>query len=238
MRKWFGLLAAVLLLTGCGSGQEAQAPTVQTQPRPRQVRQAAPRERKPVSQEYYIRNVYPDQLYAYYTALLEQWPEGLYREMDRSPMGAAYAGGDPLVSVGFALEDLDGDGFSELIIGAVRGQGEDPQVFEVWTAPGEETVRLLCGEPGKHYYLATAPGGSTAVVCRELPGNRLRLLCQRGDSLQELWSVRFGDSGENGVLETPLVPGWQSTVLSGDADPFPPEALRRIKFYPFHLYTP
>lgn len=238
MRKWFAVFAAVALLAGCGTRQSEPPVTTETQSAARTAPKPRPRVRPPVSREHYIRNVYPDQLRQYYTALLEQWPEGVYREMGRSPVGALYAEGDPLVSVGFALEDLDGDGFSELIIGAIRGQQEDPRVFEIWTAPGEEPGCLLCAGPGERWYLADSPGGGMLVLCRETAGDRLRLLRLGGDALHELFSLRPASDGKGSVLESTLIPGWQGRGPAQWTDERWQEQLHRLRYYPFHLYTP
>ena len=110
-------------------------------------------ETHPDTAEHYIRYVYPEQLRQYYSALTTRWTPEQYLERGRSPWGAAFASGDPLENVGFLLEDLDGDGSRELVIGAIRGAQEEPLIFELWTAPGEEPELLLCAGEGERYFL-------------------------------------------------------------------------------------
>lgn len=231
--KCAAVLAAVMMLCGCARSGEELAATVPPEPvrrvRPRPVAQV----REPLSQEDCIRRVYPDQLRGYYTALLEQWPEPVYREQGLSPLGAAYTQGDPLVNVGFSLEDLDGDGFRELVIGAIRGREEDPVILEVWTAPAEEPRRLVCSDRDRVFYLTDTPAGSTTFLCRE--GEAWSLLLPEGETVRQLWRLL---PGEKPMLESPFLPApvpmpQGDALISGLR-----EDLRRVKLYPFYLYTP
>jgi len=225
--------AALLMLCGCAGKEEGVSTTAPPEPvrrvRPRPVAEV----REALSDEDYIRRVYPDQLRRYYTALLEQWPEPLYREQGLSPLGAAYAQGDPLVNVGFALADLDGDGFRELIIGAIRGSEDDPAIFEVWTAPKEEPRRLLSSDSAKIFYLTRTPGGGTAFLCRE--GTAWSLLRPEGEEVRQLWCLRPG--AETALLESPFLPA-PLPLRSGDFAAGLRETVLRVKLYPFYLYTP
>ena len=67
----------------------------------------------------------------------------------------------------FLLEDLDGVGIRELVIGAIRDAEEAPLIFEVWTLRREEPEPvLLAGEGERYFLLEGAPG----VFAREAEG--------------------------------------------------------------------
>lgn len=154
-----------LLCSGCG--KKMPEPTLMTVPEPEPtVTESVLQETHPDTPEYYIRYVYPLQLREYYSGLVSRWPAEEYILRDRSPLGAAYLQGDPLENVGFLLEDLDGDGSRELLIGAIRGKEEDPLIFELWTAPEEEPELVLRAGEGERYFLME---GLPVQFARELP---------------------------------------------------------------------
>lgn len=170
------LLVAALAMLLCGCSREAPEPTLMTVeiPEPTQPLTVAP-ETYPDTAEYYISNVYSEQLGQYYRALLERWGPEQFEQQGRSPLGAAYLQGDPLENVGFFLEDLDGDGSRELVIGAVREAEKAPLIFELWTA-GEEPELILRAEEGERYFFLE---GSSCLIAREDGDSlRRRAFCQ------------------------------------------------------------
>ena len=155
------LLAA--LLSGCG--RRAEEPLLYTVPE----RSVAPSEtaaEEPIPDDpgYYINNVYPDQLREYYEGLARGWKAEDYETHGRSPLGADFRKGDPLENVGFLLEDLDGDGVRELLIGAIRGAEESPLIFELWTLLQDEPRQVLRAEREERYFLLE---GDAVIFARE-----------------------------------------------------------------------
>jgi len=157
--KYIGIIFLLgILLTGCAS--RSPEPTLMTvpEPKPTATEQTVP-ETHPDTAEYYINYVYPEQLREYYTGLVSRWNGEDFSRQGRSPLAARYLQGDPLENVGFLLEDLDGDGFRELLIGAIRDAAEDPLIFELWTLAGEEPRLVLCAaEEDRYFLLEGAPG--------------------------------------------------------------------------------
>ena len=175
MRKRI-LFAAALAMLLCGCSREVPEPTLMTVeiPEPTQPLTVAP-ETHPDTAEYYIGSVYSEQLAQYYRALLERWGTEQYEQQGRSPLGAAYLQGDPLENVGFFLEDLDGDGSRELVIGAVREAEKAPLIFELWTA-GEEPELILRAEEGERYFFLE---GTSCLIAKEDGETvRRRAFCQ------------------------------------------------------------
>lgn len=170
------LLAAALAMLLCGCSREVPEPTLMTVeiPEPTQPLTVAP-ETHPDTAEYYIGSVYSEQLAQYYRALLERWGTEQFEQQGRSPLGAAYLQGDPLENVGFFLEDLDGDGSRELVIGAVREAEKAPLIFELWTA-GEEPELILRAEEGERYFFLE---GTSCLIAKEDGETvRRRAFCQ------------------------------------------------------------
>jgi len=177
MRKIM-LFAGALAVLLCGCSREVPEPTLMTvpPPEPTQPLTVAP-ETHPDTAEFYISSVYSEQLGEYYRALLERWDVQRYQEQGRSPLGAAYLQGDPLENVGFLLEDLDGDGWRELVIGAIRGAEEEPLIFELWTAAGEEPELVLCAGEEDRYFLLE---GEPTLIARETEDALHRQVFLRG----------------------------------------------------------
>ena len=155
------LLAA--LLGGCGRKME-EPPLLTVPERLEAPTETAAEEPLPDDPGYYINNVYPEQLREYYTGLARGWKAEDYEDLGRSPLGAAYLKGDPLENVGFLLEDLDGDGIRELVIGAIRGAEEEPLIFELWTLRQDEPCQVLRAEREERYFLLE---GDPVIFARE-----------------------------------------------------------------------
>lgn len=144
------LMAAAL----CGCGRKIPEPPLFTVPEPETAlpETTAP-ETVPDDPDYYINNVYTEQLREYYTGLTRLWKAEDYGNRGRSPLAASFLQGDPLENVGFLLEDLDGDGTRELLIGAIRNAEEEPLIFELWTLRRDEPELVLRAEEEERYFL-------------------------------------------------------------------------------------
>lgn len=97
--------------------------------------------------------VYAEQLNLIYQALTEQWSVDKYFDNDMSHLMANHYDGDALANVGYALLDLDGDGKDELIISAVDKDYAGGMLYDVYSAPNDEVVHILCGHERNRYYL-------------------------------------------------------------------------------------
>ena len=157
------LIALVTVLCGCG--RRAPEPPLLTVPETEDTQpQTTVSETVPDDPDYYINNVYTDQLREYYTGLTRSWKAEDYADRGRSPLAASFAQGDPLENVGFLLEDFDGDGIRELLIGAIRNAEEEPLIFELWTLRRDEPELVLRAEEGERYFLLE---GDTVLFARE-----------------------------------------------------------------------
>ena len=56
-------------------------------------------------------------------------------------------------NVGYALEDLDGDGKEELLISAVSKEASGGMLYDVYTVPNGEVIHVLSGHERNRYYL-------------------------------------------------------------------------------------
>lgn len=209
MRNRLPILIILAFLL-CGCGRKLPEPTLMTVPETESTEpEPTVPETHPDTPEHYIQYVYSEQLREYYTALTGRWEPERYLARQRSPLGAAYGRGDPLENVGFLLEDLDGDGSRELVIGAIRGAEEEPLIFELWTATGEEPELVLCAGEGERYFLLE---GESCLIAREAEGSdgapQLRRRAFRGGALSD-----------------------------GDVEAAP-ASYRAPRYYPFFLYTP
>jgi len=157
------LIALVTVLCGCG--RRMPEPPLLTVPETEDTQpQTTVPETVPDDPDYYINNVYTDQLREYYTGLTRSWKAEDYSDRGRSPLGASFAQGDPLENVGFLLEDFDRDGIRELMIGAIRNAEEEPLIFELWTLRRDEPELVLRAEEGERYFLLE---GEEALFARE-----------------------------------------------------------------------
>ena len=100
--------------------------------------------------------VYAQQIARYNAAISQQWDENAYLDHELSPLVASYYEGNPEDNVGFAFMDLDGDGYWELIIGAIQNAEQDPLVFEIWALKNDEPVMLVQSDACNRYYLQYA----------------------------------------------------------------------------------
>ena len=97
--------------------------------------------------------VYAEQMNLIYQALTEQWSVEKYFDNDMSHLMVNHYEGDALANVGYALVDLDGDGKDELIVSAVDKTYAGGMLYDVYSAPNDEVVHILCGHERSRYYL-------------------------------------------------------------------------------------
>jgi hypothetical protein len=97
--------------------------------------------------------VYAERMNLIYQALNEQWSVDKYFDNDMSHLMANHYEGDALASVGYALVDLDGDGKDELIISAVDKDYAGGMLYDVYSAPNDEVLHVLCGHERNRFYL-------------------------------------------------------------------------------------
>ena len=167
MKKYLCMFISVLwmfgLLAGCGNAPDAEtmapetiAPETSaseqtTVPNETEAEEDLIREDKEPSS--YVDGAYAEQIGRYYTALSEKWDEDKYFENHMSALPYYYYEGNPLENVGFGYVDLDNDGQTELIIGAILNAEADPAVFEIWTLVDGEPVMLAQGGSRNRYVL-------------------------------------------------------------------------------------
>ena len=171
---WLAILMIAALLAGCAPAENPEtiptdpttvteeptdAPTEEVTETPTE----APTEAEEEDEEdiiyegdassYYIDVVYAEQIDRYYTALAEKWDEEKYLENGMSEVLTAYYAGNPLNNVGFGFQDLDNDGYWELIIGAIEDAEECPVAFEIWTLVDDKPVMLAQTSARSQYML-------------------------------------------------------------------------------------
>ena len=122
-------------------------------------------------EDYYIHEVYAEQIGRYYTALSERWEEGEYFENNMSAQPYYYYEGNPLENVGFGFVDLDHDNSWELVIGGILNAERDPSVFEIWTLVDGEPVMLVQGGTRNRFVLEYQEEDAMWYVVNEASGS-------------------------------------------------------------------
>ena len=170
--NWIAVLLIAVMLTGCGAAEpttpQTDAPATTTAPTEAPTEAAteaptgeattAPTEAptEPTAEgtvSGYVDEAYAEQIGRYYTALTEKWEEGQYFDSDMSALPYYYYEGEPLDNVGFAYQDLNSDGQSELIVGAILNAELDPVVFEIWTLVDGAPVMVAQSGSRNRYFL-------------------------------------------------------------------------------------
>lgn len=132
---FIAILAMVLSLAACSAASTAPTSAPETQPS-----ETVPETTVPETTEaptvVTAKPLYSDTLDNYFDALLQGLEPGDY--MDR---GLNYLPGivKDINEVGYCLEDLDGDGTSELLIGSVS----DNMIYAMYTVKNDEEIQLI-----------------------------------------------------------------------------------------------
>ena len=150
----------VFSLAACGTSSpaapESPAPAVketapapeETQPEPEQP-VPAPEETPTVEQAYAV------VIGEYYTALEQRWNGAELMEDGLNYMAADCYGDAPLENLGYAIEDIDGDGVPELLIGSIHGdEFYDKMIFSLYTLDENGVNKLVFDgtERNRYYY--------------------------------------------------------------------------------------
>lgn len=109
-------------------------------------------------------NVYKEQMGLVYKALSEKWDIGQCFDNDISSLISNHREDNPLDSVGYALEDLDGDGKDELLISAVSKDFSGGMLYDVYAAPNGEVIHVLSGHARNRYYLQWLEEGTYMIA--------------------------------------------------------------------------
>ena len=109
-------------------------------------------------------NVYKEQIELVYQALSQEWSIDQYFENEISTLIANHYEGNALENVGYALEDLDGDGKEELLISAVSKDASGGMLYDVYTAPDGEVIHVLSGHERNRYYLQWLEEGAYMIA--------------------------------------------------------------------------
>lgn len=109
-------------------------------------------------------NIYKEQMDLMYQALSSEWSVDQYFDNDISSLISNHYEGSPLDNVGYALEDLDGDGKEELLISAVSKEASGGMLYDVYTAPDGEVVHVLSGHERNRFYLQWLEEGTYMIA--------------------------------------------------------------------------
>ena len=109
-------------------------------------------------------NIYKEQMDLMYQALSSEWSVNQYFDNDISSLISNHYEGSPLDNVGYALEDLDGDGKEELLISAVSKEASGGMLYDVYTAPDGEVVHVLSGHERNRFYLQWLEEGTYMIA--------------------------------------------------------------------------
>ena len=185
---WLAIALIAAMLTGCGNAQpttpqtEEPATTAAPTEIPTEAPTEAPTETVPATTEAavppemeedsgivseYVDERYAEQIVRYALALSEQWDEVTCFDNGLSGLASAYYEGDPLENVGFGYVDLDNDGSTELVIGAILNAELDPAVFEIWTMVDGEPVMLAQSGYRNRYFLQFSEEDNAWYVANE-----------------------------------------------------------------------
>ncbi len=118
--------------------------------------ESEPAEEEPAPEEAStVPEAYAAVIGEYYTALHELWDGAEMMEAGLNYMAADSVFDDPTEDIGYAVADLDGDGVSELVIGAIK---EDPffgkLIFSLYTMRDGVPLLLFDSTERCHYYYA------------------------------------------------------------------------------------
>lgn len=109
-------------------------------------------------------NLYKDQLDLVHQALSEEWSADEYFEHEISSLIVFNNEGNALDHIGYAFEDLDGDGKEELLISAVSKEASGMMLYDVYSTSGEEVIHVLSGHEKNRYYLQSLEEGGYLIA--------------------------------------------------------------------------
>ena len=109
-------------------------------------------------------NLYKEQLDLVHQALSEEWSVDEYFEHEISSLIAFNNEGNALDHIGYAFEDLDGDGKEELLISAVSRETSGGMLYDVYSTSGEEVIHVLSGHEKNRYYLQSLEEGGYMIA--------------------------------------------------------------------------
>ena len=162
----FYLSAMMLLsLAACGAPTPASPePAAPESPAPAAEETApAPEENTPEPEETVpapeetptVEQAYAVVIGEYYTALEQHWNGAELMEDGLNYMAADCYGEEPLENLGYAIEDIDGDGVQELLIGPIKAdEFYEKMIFSLYTLDENGVNKLVFDgtERNRYYY--------------------------------------------------------------------------------------
>ncbi len=172
----FATVTALLLLAvGCGAPanepettditRESTAPVTESQMSEPEVTQPAetqPHENQPeIAKPEFPQGDYTILLETYWTALTEDWSIEQLDAKDLSLLCLFENGGDGLMNIGYAIEDISGEGVEDLIIASLSPD-TDNVIFDLYTVVDGQIIHLCRSSERDRYYLHPLEDGGTA----------------------------------------------------------------------------
>lgn len=237
---WLLILMMTLSMAACGSKNTAETAAPETMAAPAQTTQPettqAPEETVEVP-TVTAKPLYGDVLDDYFDALLQGFGPEQYLEK-----GLNYLPGlvKDVTKIGYCLEDLDGDGSTELFIGAVG----EPNIYAMYTVKnGEEVMVIDAGErnsfrlssDGVFVNNASCSAAQSAYFLYTFAGGDLTLqdglVCDAEADSKNPWFYVKDDNWDPATYE-PLDTASAEAITAGLNDNICP-----IAFVPFSEYN-
>ncbi len=161
------VFALLVSMAGCAaSGKEPEetviplestAPATQAQPEETQPEVTQPELARPE----FPQGDYTSLLETYWTALAETWAPVQLAAKDLSELCLFASEGNGLANVGYAIQDVTGEGVEELIIGSLS-PNTDKVIFDLYTVIDGQIVHLCSSTERNRYYLSLLEDTGTA----------------------------------------------------------------------------
>lgn len=158
------LVAAAMMISGCQNKEEIEVVIPSTTDASTEEITEIPSKEIVQKEEKNKENIYKEQMDLMYQALSSEWSVDQYFDNDISSLISNHYEGSPLDNVGYALEDLDGDGKEELLISAVSKEASGGMLYDVYTAPDGEVVHILSGHERNRFYLQWLEEGTYMIA--------------------------------------------------------------------------